>query len=264
MTRLVATVLFAVFVAGFSFKAQAQLQNCTIPSIDDCPSMYVERCKSDDAFRNEGENVFKCFDAISGKTEDQAYCSTVNVEDCKVIDCNDPTLHPLEAFYCRKGAPNCPVNIGELQNGFDKVLLNLDETLKPYGDLIELDPEKLGDVEELCEYKTTEVKDLQQQATQDNSGLDDKTRELAALVQCNGLVNEFMESEPPEGVSAALWANIKNLFDAQIEKVNQRSGAIKSKMESLQSAPGKIAALKFVHDIACPQLPDNENSSTNN
>lgn len=254
ISRPFALAAFVVMPLATSAPAAlAQTRSCTLPPIQECPTLYEDRCRNDKTFRTSSDaNSEACLSVILGEAQDQPHCAQINASACEPVACDDPDMHPLKRFYCENGFPDCPVNITVLEQGFQDVLTNLNTTLAPYEDLIALDPGTLGSQAELCQYSTNEISSFEERARVDSGSLGQYTQQLQDLRQCNTLIGQFMEAPPPENISDQLWASIKGSLVDQIQAVATQEGSVKSRIEELEQSPQKIADLSFVHQMVCP------------
>ena len=202
--------------------------------------------------------MLSCIKIRAGTAQDEPACVEFDPSACVVVDCDDESLHALKAFYCRNGYPECPQRIPDLQQGFEDVLENLNTTLGPYRDLIELDINRLDDPSELCAYSTEEISTLQERATLDSDGIAQYTDRLQMLRECNRLTTEFLDSPRPSSISETLWENIRTGLSDQIRRVSQQQGAVDTQVEALADSPQKINDLRFVHDFLCANEPQGE------
>lgn len=247
MKKLVAISLALTF--GAAVPVVAQQPGCVMPAISVCPNLYIDRCRTDAAFR--GSAPLQCSEALAGKAKDAPECAKFDPNSCVVMDCEDTSLHPLKAFYCRQGYPACPQRIPELQKSFDEALSSLSQTLTPLQELTQLDPASIPDTEQLCSFSTDRIEVLQQQAQAAQDAIEQDASNLLLFRECNRLTVEFLDSPPPENISNTLWENIRTVLSDQIRGVSRRQGEVDSSIEALKQAPQKIRDLRLVHDFAC-------------
>lgn len=261
LMRCMVFLLTPVFLSLLSAPARAE---CPRPSIKECPSFYKAKCIEDSNFRLEDRNNARaCMKILAGKAKDKQHCAEIDTsscsepkpkrskEECKNID----NTKILERYNCESGFPQCPGNIYTIKKSFNSVLSDLNTALDSYKELIVLDLGKV-DLDTLCKYKSSKVKELQSKSEIDNEGFESQKSELNLLIKCNELANTFTSTPLPPAelkhITTTLWAQAKSSFSTQLEEVNQQQGAVNSQLSLLKQAPEKIRTLSAMHNMMCP------------
>lgn len=234
-------------LALLAFSSQASAQECVRPSIGECPSLYVQECRDDEAFRSG--NALSCLDALSGKPDAES-CAAYDAAACAPPDCSDVD-DPIDAHFCKSNMMTCPRSIPDLVDGYDSVLALLDVALEPYAGLIALNPREIGDKDQLCAFSGGQLEEFKSLAEQDTENLSDYRADLSQLLACANTMNEFIEGGPPEVISEELWDGIRSLLVEGMTQLKQREGAVYTRIEKLEGAPKRIRDLTLAYNLAC-------------
>lgn len=236
----------------FSYAVEPQSASCASskPSINDCPSFYINDCKSQ-SFRESPENSFTCLQIMMNESKDKPFCTE---NKCKPIpECDSKDKGSLEEFYCIKGASSCPSNAPELSDNLKAVLKELQNALSPYEALIALDPKKIEDQKTLCSYKTSDIKKFNQLAIADKGNLNRQKAKVASLLKCSQLATKYLDSDMPEETNPALWEILKGMYEKQKKDINTQLGTAEAKIKDIKDAPIKISSLRKIHSMMCPR-----------
>lgn len=226
----------------------AAAQDCVDADIAECPTRFFDACQADAAFREA--NLRACVDILAGVARDADSCPGPETPTCRPVDCSG-VFDPIDRHFCEAGRADCPTSIPDILDGYDRVLALLNTALEPYADLTRLNPADIGDVETLCGYSRAELDRLMQLATADRDGLDRYGDDLNALRACSVTLNDFMDGGPPQGIATELWQNIRGGFDASLETLSEREGAVKTQIEELEGTPAKLQSLLLVFRLSC-------------
>lgn len=228
--------------------SHAAAQSCQSIDIAVCPTLFSDRCQSDDDFANA--NALQCVRVLNGTAKDAEECGNIDVAACTPQSCEE-SGDVLDRFFCERGKSQCTKTAGALAAEFDVLLSELDARLLNYKDVIELDTSQVGDRAALCEFSRQDLETFRTQALENADILNGYDEEISDKKSCTATLSEFMQSERPAEIPVELWQDITDSIATGLTEVSQREGTIRSQVEALAKAPAKLDALLLVHRIGC-------------
>ena len=230
--------------------AAATAESCSMISIDTCPTFFKERCGTDQEFA--ASNALQCVRVLNETAADQEQCSKIDMAACTPRSCEE-SGDATARFFCERGKSSCTKTAWGLKAEFDDLLGELDARLLNYKDVIELDLSRVADLEALCAFPREELETFRTQATENADLLGGYEERLNEKKSCASTLNDFLQSERPEGLPIELWQNLKEFAASGLKEVAEREGVIRSQAENLAAAPQKLNALLVAHGIGCAQ-----------
>ncbi len=248
-------LLAPLLLAGLLSPALAQ--DCKEAPVENCPSLYLQRCRSDAAFRDA--NSAECLrrQRIPTAASDPPACrqSAACVKSeaqkaCLETAKREGIVTSIDEFFKACGLVNCPDNLEDIKSEFESITRRVNDELKNYGDLLNLDPANIDSRQALCKYTREQMSSFKKQANSDRGKLIEPTRRLAILRTCSEYIVVFVENAKRD------WAG--GLRDSLIrdarrdsEEARQEGSKAETQIQKLESAPKKVEELSEIHNLGC-------------